>query len=82
MNTATASVEDRVKRMVADHLGLDFDQVDAAADIVKTYGADSLDRVEIVMQVEDEFGLEISDEDAHPFRSTADIAAFVAKHTA
>lgn len=82
MSTEKEPTEDRVKRLVADHLGKKPEEIDAAADIVETYEADSLDRVEIVMRVEDEFGIEIPDEDAEPFRSTADIAAYVAKRIA
>jgi len=75
------TTEDRVKRIVSHHLGLPAETLNAAADIVKDLGADSLDRVEIVMCVEDEFGIEISDEDAEPFRSIADICVHVDKHT-
>ena len=59
-----ASVEERVKRIVVEQLGVDEEEVKTEATFVDDLGADSLDVVELVMALEEEFGLEISDEDA------------------
>ena len=59
-----ASVEERVKHIVVEQLGVDEEEVKTEATFVDDLGADSLDVVELVMALEEEFGLEISDEDA------------------
>ena len=59
-----ASVEDRVKHIIVEQLGVDEEEVRQEASFVDDLGADSLDVVELVMALEEEFGLEISDEDA------------------
>ncbi len=59
-----ASVEEKVKHIIVEQLGVDEDEVKAGASFVDDLGADSLDVVELVMALEEEFGLEISDEDA------------------
>jgi acyl carrier protein len=59
-----ASVEEKVKHIIVEQLGVDEDEVKAEASFVEELGADSLDVVELVMALEEEFGLEISDEDA------------------
>jgi acyl carrier protein len=61
---AMASVEEKVKHIIVEQLGVDEDEVKAEASFVDDLGADSLDVVELVMALEEEFGLEISDEDA------------------
>ena len=59
-----ASVEEKVKHIIVEQLGVDEDEVKPGASFVDDLGADSLDVVELVMALEEEFGLEISDEDA------------------
>jgi acyl carrier protein len=59
-----ASVEERVKHIIVEQLGVDEQEVKADASLVDDLGADSLDVVELVMALEEEFGLEINDEDA------------------
>jgi len=59
-----ASVEEKVKHIIVEQLGVDEDEVKPEASFVDDLGADSLDVVELVMALEEEFGLEISDEDA------------------
>ena len=59
-----ASVEEKVKHIIVEQLGVDDEEVKSVASFVDDLGADSLDVVELVMALEEEFGLEISDEDA------------------
>lgn len=59
-----AAVEERVKRIVVEQLGVKEDEVTNDASFVDDLGADSLDTVELVMALEEEFGTEIKDEDA------------------
>ena len=58
------SIEDRVKDIIVDQLGVNADQVTPEAKFVEDLGADSLDTVELVMAFEEEFSIEIPDEDA------------------
>jgi len=64
-----ASVEEKVKHIIVEQLGVDEDEVKPDASFVDDLGADSLDVVELVMALEEEFGLEISDEDAEKLRT-------------
>ena len=57
-------VADRVKKIVVEHLGIDEEKVVETASFIDDLGADSLDTVELVMELEDEFGVSIPDEDA------------------
>ena len=58
------STFDKVKEVVIDKLGVDEDKIVSDASFVDDLGADSLDTVELIMQLEEEFGIEIPDEDA------------------
>ncbi|NOY77968.1 MAG: acyl carrier protein [Calditrichaeota bacterium] len=58
------AVDDRVKEIIVDQLGVDPSQVTEDAHFIEDLGADSLDTVELVMAFEEEFGIEIPDEDA------------------
>lgn len=58
------SIEDRIKNIIVDQLGVDANEVTAEAHFIEDLGADSLDTVELVMAFEDEFKIEIPDEDA------------------
>ena len=64
-----SDIAERVKRIVVEHLGVDEAKVTENASFVDDLGADSLDVVELVMALEEEFGLEISDEDAEKLRT-------------
>ena len=57
-------IADKVKKMVVDHLGVDETKVTDESNFIDDLGADSLDTVELIMQLEEEFGIEIPDEDA------------------
>ncbi len=58
------TVDDRIKKIIAEQLGVEEDEVVPEANFVEDLGADSLDTVELVMALEEEFGIEIPDEDA------------------
>jgi len=63
-STIMATVDERVKKIIAEQLGVEEDEVTSEASFVEDLGADSLDTVELVMALEEEFGIEIPDEDA------------------
>jgi len=58
------TVDERVKKIIGEQLGVEEDEVTSEASFVEDLGADSLDTVELVMALEEEFGIEIPDEDA------------------
>lgn len=74
-----ASIEERVKQIVAEQLGVDEDQVTADAAFMDDLGADSLDTVELVMALEEEFDVEISDEDAEKIQKVKDAVDYISK---
>lgn len=76
----TSAVEERVKSVIIDELGVDEEEVTANARFIDDLGADSLDSVEIVMRLEEEFGIEIPDEDAGKIVSVRDAIDYIAKH--
>ena len=71
------SVEDRVKSIIVEQLGVDAEEVTPEASFVEDLGADSLDTVELIMAFEEEFGLEISDDDAEKIRKVKDAVEFI-----
>ncbi len=68
---------DRVKRIVVDRLGVDESEVSLEASFKEDLGADSLDVVELVMELEDEFDMEISDEDAEKITSVGEVVNYI-----
>ena len=72
-----SSVEERVKKIVVEQLGVKDEEVTATASFVDDLGADSLDTVELVMALEEEFGLEISDEDAEKLASVKQAVDYI-----
>ena len=72
------SNEAKVKQIIAEKLGVSEDKVVPGANFVDDLGADSLDQVELIMALEDEFGIEIPDEDAEKLRSVKDALDYVA----
>jgi len=72
-----ASIEERVKQIVAEQLGVDEDQVTPGAAFMDDLGADSLDTVELVMALEEEFDVEISDEDAEKIQKVKDAIDYI-----
>ncbi len=74
------SVEERVKSIIVEQLGVDAEEVTPEASFVEDLGADSLDTVELIMAFEEEFGVEISDEDAEKIRRVKDAVDYVSKN--
>ena len=72
-----ASVEEKVKHIIVEQLGVDEEEVKSEASFVDDLGADSLDVVELVMALEEEFGLEISDEDAEKLRTVKQALEYI-----
>jgi len=75
------SVEERVKSIIVEQLGVDADEVNPEASFVEDLGADSLDTVELIMAFEEEFGVEISDDEAEKIRKVKDAVEYIEKHT-
>jgi acyl carrier protein len=75
-----ASVEEKVKHIIVEQLGVDEDEVKAEASFVDDLGADSLDVVELVMALEEEFGMEISDEDAEKLATVRQAIDYIESH--
>ncbi len=75
-----ASVEEKVKHIIVEQLGVDAEEVKAEASFVDDLGADSLDVVELVMALEEEFGLESSDEDAEKLASVKQAVDYIQKN--
>lgn len=71
------SVEDKVKNIIAEKLGVDLAEVLPEASFVDDLGADSLDLVELIMSMEEEFDTDISDEDAEKIQTVQDAINFV-----
>ncbi len=76
-----ASVEERVKQIIVEQLGVDEGEVTPTASFVDDLGADSLDTVELVMALEEAFGIEIPDEDAEKIATVQDAINYIEKHT-
>jgi acyl carrier protein len=75
-----ASTEDRVRNIVVDLLGVDADRVTSAARFREDLEADSLDLVELIMAFEEEFGGEISDEDAQKITTVGEATQYIDQH--
>ena len=73
----TAEIGNKVKKIVADHLGVEETKVTDKASFIDDLGADSLDTVELVMAFEEEFGSEISDTEAEKILTVGDAIKFI-----
>ncbi|MBM3858085.1 MAG: acyl carrier protein [Verrucomicrobia bacterium] len=74
---AEKPVQDRVKEIIVEQLGVNPDQVTPEAKFIEDLGADSLDTVELVMAFEEEFGAEIPDEDAEKLQTVGDVIKYI-----
>ena len=75
-----ASIEDSVKAIIVDQLGVSESDVTSDAHFVDDLGADSLDTVELVMKFEEDFDIEIPDEDAEKIQTVQDAIAYINAH--
>ena len=71
---------DRLKKIIVEQLGVDEEEVTPTASFVEDLNADSLDLVELIMSLEEEFGMEISDEDAEKIQKVQDAVDFIEEH--
>ena len=71
------AVSDRVKAIIAEQLGVKLEEVNETASFIEDLGADSLDTVELVMALEEEFGIEIPDEDAEKMTTVGDAIRYI-----
>ena len=76
-----ASIEERVRDLIVEQLGVNVEQVTTDASFVEDLGADSLDTVELVMAFEEEFGIDIPDEDAEKMGSVKDAISYLDEHS-
>jgi acyl carrier protein len=74
------NIEQKVKDIIVQQLGVDPEKVKPEASFVEDLGADSLDTVELVMAFEEEFGVEIPDEEAEKIRSVGDAVGYLKEH--
>ncbi len=75
-----SSIEDRVRKIVVEQLGANEDQVTTEASFVDDLGADSLDTVELVMALEEEFDMEIPDDQAESIATVKDAVGYIEAH--
>ncbi len=76
------SVAEKVKSIIVEQLGVEADEVTSEASFTEDLGADSLDIVELVMAFEEEFGIEIPDEDAEKIGRVKEAVSYIEKHAA
>ncbi len=76
-----ATIAERIKQIVAEQLGVDEEQVTTEASFMDDLGADSLDTVELVMALEEEFDIEISDEDAEKIQTVQNAVDYISSNS-
>ena len=76
----SATLDEKVKKIIVDQLGVDEGEVTSEAKFIDDLGADSLDTVELVMALEEEFGIEIPDEEAEKIVTVKDAIAYIKEH--
>ena len=76
-----ADVAEKVKKIIVEELGVDEEEVTPDASFVDDLGADSLDQVELVMKFEEEFGIEIPDEDQEKITRVKEAVDYIESHT-
>jgi len=78
---ADNNLEARLRKIISDQLGVDEDQVVATASFTDDLNADSLDLVELIMSIEEEFGVEIPDEQAEKIATVGDAMSYLQEHS-
>ena len=78
--TEVANLDDRVRALVAEQLGVQATEVKMESAFIDDLGADSLDIVELVMAMEEEFGFEIADEHAEKIKTVGDAISYIKEH--
>src|SRR5207302_10563810 len=76
------SISEKVKDIIVEQLGVNPEQVTDSASFIEDLGADSLDTVELVMAFEEEFGVEVPDEDAEKLQTVGNVIEYIEKKTA
>ena len=74
------STFDKVKEVIMDKLGIEYSKIESGSSFVDDLGADSLDTVELIMQLEEEFGIEIPDEDAEKITTVQAAVDYIEKN--
>lgn len=74
------TIDERLKRIISEQLGVEESQVVPGASFEEDLNADSLDLVELIMSLEEEFGIEISEEDAERIRTVGDAQEYIREH--
>lgn len=72
---------DKIKKIIAEQLGVDEGEIAPESHFIDDLGADSLDTVELVMALEEEYGIEIPDEDAEKIQTVGDVAKYIDEHS-
>lgn len=80
MATETGSVDERLRKIIADQLGVEEERVTPDAHFIEDLNADSLDLVELIMALEEEFGVEISDEEANNLTTVGAAQEYITEH--
>ena len=75
-----SEVQEKVVKIIVDKLGVKESEVTPEATFTGDLGADSLDTVELVMEFEKEFGIEVADEDAEKFQTVGDVISYIEQH--
>jgi acyl carrier protein len=75
------SIQDKVKKIIADKLSVDLEELVPEASFVDDLGADSLDLVELIMSMEEEFDIEISDAEAEKLATVKDVFEYIDSHS-
>ena len=76
----TANIEQKVKNIIAEQLGVGEDEIKITSSFIEDLGADSLDIVELVMAIEEEFEVEIPDEEAEKIKTVQDAVNYITTH--